>query len=305
MTRFLCSAASAERAEALFATASRVDRWVCVEQPGPWGPESVPSSRLDAAAFAAVRSRAAAARARVVLIRRPGGTKPDRRSLIVADSRPGHERALVTTFDADAELESLELPFDGPPPEPWTEMSEPLFLVCTHGRHDPCCAVKGRPVAAVLSAVAPHTTWETSHVGGDRFAANVVVLPAGLYLGRVDTARVDDLARDVRAGRIPRDHFRGRSAFSTVVQAAQHFAAADAAVAAECITDLLPRRIDTLDRNRWRVVLAARSGDLEVEVERVVSDETWQLTCHASDEQPFPAYRLVSCAPAGHKSAQG
>ena len=299
MSRFLCSESSTGRGEALFATASRVDRWLCVEQPGPWGPESVPSSRLDADVMDALRGRAREARARLVLIRRPGGTKGERRTVIVADSRPGRERALRTTVGDDAELADLPLPYGGDVPAGWTTVTEPLFLVCTHGRHDPCCAVRGRPVAAVLSAVAPEATWETSHVGGDRFAANVVVLPAGLYLGRVDTSRVDDIARDVRAGRVPREHFRGRSAFSTVVQAAQHFAADDPTLSTACITDLVPRRIDDLGPDRWRVLLAAAPHDVAVEVERVTSDEAWRLTCHAAKEQPFPTYRLLGCAPAG------
>ena len=60
--------------------------------------------------------------------------------------------------------------------------------VCTHGRHDACCAERGRPVAAALAAAHPEQTWEVSHIGGDRFAANVLVLPDGLYYGRVSAA---------------------------------------------------------------------------------------------------------------------
>ena len=48
---------------------------------------------------------------------------------------------------------------------------EPMLLVCTHGVHDTCCAVRGRPVAAALARRWPEATWECSHVGGDRFAA--------------------------------------------------------------------------------------------------------------------------------------
>ena len=62
---------------------------------------------------------------------------------------------------------------------------ENRFFVCTHGKHDPCCAKYGRPVAAALDHQWPERTWETSHLGGDRFAGNVLILPIGIYYGRV------------------------------------------------------------------------------------------------------------------------
>ena len=78
------------------------------------------------------------------------------------------------------------------PPTPSTAISQravdlgPILLVCTHGVHDTCCALRGRPVAAALAARWPGQVWECSHVGGDRFAPNVVVLPDGFYYGNLD-----------------------------------------------------------------------------------------------------------------------
>ena len=69
-----------------------------------------------------------------------------------------------------------------------TPYDEPLFLVCTHGKHDTCCAERGRPLCRALHDVAPDHTWEVSHIGGDRFAPNVLVLPEGLYFGRLTPA---------------------------------------------------------------------------------------------------------------------
>ena len=70
--------------------------------------------------------------------------------------------------------------------------------MCTHGRHDACCAERGRPVAAALTAARPEQTWEVSHVGGDRFAANLLVLPEGLYYGQVTADEAPGLAQRAR-----------------------------------------------------------------------------------------------------------
>jgi hypothetical protein len=102
-----------------------------------------------------------------------------------------------------------------------TPHSEPVLAVCTHGRHDTCCAERGRPVAAGLAEAFPEETWEASHVGGDRFAANLVVLPHGLYFGRLEPDTARGVARLLAAGELDLDHLRGRSGLATPLQAAE------------------------------------------------------------------------------------
>src|SRR4029079_18832655 len=96
----------------------------------------------------------------------------------------------------------------------------PLLLVCTNGKHDACCANEGRPVIRSLVAAVVPDVWETLRVGVDRFAANVVALPWGVYLGRVKPEEAPAVAEDLRAGLVDLDHYRGRSCHSSVVQAA-------------------------------------------------------------------------------------
>ncbi len=300
MERYLCAVAADDRGEPLFATASRVDRWLCVEQQGPWGPATLPQSRLDTAVAAALLARARQAGARLLLIRRPGGAVSPRRHVVVADSHPGRERVLVRTVADDAELLDLALPFVAEPAG-WHSPSGPVFLVCTHGRHDPCCAMRGRPLAVALATRFPETTWECSHTGGDRFAGNVVVLPAGLYLGRVPPLEAVDVAEAVTAGRLPLAYFRGRSSYSTVVQAAQHFARAELQL--DRIDDLAPRGTARVERDVWRVVLAAAPADVAVTVRRTVGHEPSRLTCHAADLRDHPAYVLVDLQPDGASAA--
>jgi hypothetical protein len=102
-----------------------------------------------------------------------------------------------------------------------TESDEPVFAVCTNGRHDACCAERGRPVAAALAAAYPEQTWAISHIGGDRFAANVLVLPHGLYYGRLEADSAVAMAERHVAGELDFDHLRGPSYAPMPVQYAE------------------------------------------------------------------------------------
>ena len=98
---------------------------------------------------------------------------------------------------------------------------EPIYLVCTNGKRDVCCAINGRPLVRELSAVEPERTWECTHIGGDRFAANMVVLPTGAYFGRVVPADVAPLTSGLREGRVLLSRYRGRSWYDRASQFAE------------------------------------------------------------------------------------
>jgi hypothetical protein len=287
----------------VFGSAARVDRWVLVESPGPWGSRALPQSRgLDEAVILALQQHAKTSHARVLLIRRPGrpvssGPLSGGRVVYIADCRPGQERLVRRVVADDAELAALELPI-GPDADLTGWTAAPAFVgVCTQGAHDPCCAMLGRPVAAALALSHPELTWEMSHVGGDRFAANVLVLPGGHYLGRVPPQEAPAVIDTVLAGHRPSPYYRGKAAWLAPVQAAQELAADRLGVTA--LDALTPRRIDKLDPHRWRVLLDGPDGGmLAVEVEQRYGDVMTRLTCHAPHEHAVPAWALLALGPA-------
>ena len=65
--------------------------------------------------------------------------------------------------------------------------------------------------------------WQTNHVGGHRFAANVLCLPAGVLYGRVTAQAADDIVNADRNQLVLTDHFRGRTSLDPVVQAAEYY----------------------------------------------------------------------------------
>jgi hypothetical protein len=214
-----CALRAYVRGDPMLGTAFPAGRVLLVEQPGPWGPDGLVESDFDHRVAHALRDRATSEGIRLQVIRRPGRhpTSAERRWGL-ADCRFGREALRWGTFARDADL--LDLPLDGSAGVP---DDAPAFLVCTHGRHDPCCALRGRPTVAALAALRPGQVWETTHVGGDRFAANVLVLPTGYLYGRVGADGVTALVAAAEADDIHLPNLRGRVGLEPAVQAALAF----------------------------------------------------------------------------------
>ncbi len=210
-----CSVQALLAGDSPLATAPPARRWLLVEQPGPWGRDALLQSRFDAVVAPQLAQRARGAGLRIQMVRRPGERLADSQGRwAVADVREGWVRWSRRTDDA----ELLEVPLDG---SVGVQLDAPSFLVCTHGGHDACCAVRGRPLARTL----PGDVWETSHLGGDRFAANVLVLPTGHLYGQVQDG--GDLVAAHSRGEVVLTGLRGRAGLTPPAQAAQQFARAE------------------------------------------------------------------------------
>ena len=219
---FRCSTASRTAEEELAGTASTVRAFLLLEAPGPWGVQALRDSRLPEGCRDWLLSLERRHRVRPLLVRRPG--RPVRGPVRVFAVHAGVERSWVGTraFESVDDLCSLDVAglADGPLAS-FEHHPGQLLLVCTHGRHDACCAERGRPFAAALAQQAPAETWEVSHIGGDRFAANVLALPSGHYYGRLEPEDAAGFAAALRNGRLDLAHLRGRSAYPFAVQAAE------------------------------------------------------------------------------------
>jgi len=258
---------------------------VLVEQPGAWGRNALRESRLDTSVLAGLLARCHSANARLLLIRRAHRPTESRRWAI-ADARPGSEATWWGTFESEDELCDLD-----PGAPTGTPTDAPTFLVCTHGRRDPCCAGRGWPVAVALTAELPDQTWQCSHVGGDRFAANVVILPHGLYYGHVTPDNAVAIARRHLEGRVTVESLRGRSTFAPAAQAAEHFVRLESGL--DVIDALRP--LDVAGRADGAVVvrLAVGEGVRSVVLREHESEPIPRLTCGARVATPIREWELV------------
>ncbi len=157
-------------------------------------------------------------------------------------------------------------------------VEHPLFIICTHGKHDPCCARYGRPLYEGLRDEAEEDwVWQTTHIGGDRFAGNLVCLPEGVYYGRADRVDAAGILDEHLAGRVSLDHYRGRSIYPFAVQAAERAVREETGLTG--IHDVVLRRTEQ-DGERWHVTFLAGGSEHEVDVHAELGDLTF-LTCTA------------------------
>jgi hypothetical protein len=211
-----CAELSAAAAESLAATAVTVHNWLLVEVGGTWPRDVADAAGLDGVERDAIRAWLdAVPLSRLLFIRRPGRARDERLVYVVRGSeRYADVRRIALA--STRELKAVDLARDG------ERVDAQLVLVCGHGTRDACCALRGSAVFGMLeSVVGPDELWLSSHQGGHRFAANVLVLPEGIQLGRVAPEDATQVVGTALAGRVALEHYRGRTAYSPREQAAE------------------------------------------------------------------------------------
>lgn len=171
-------------------------------------------------------------------------------------------------------------------------VEKPLYLVCTHGRRDPCCARRGLPVYQSLARyVATPTVWQTSHIGGHRYAATMLAFPYGVYYGFVTDTEAPVIAQHNEQRRLYLPRYRGRTAYARPVQAAEYHLREHTGV------DALEayRLLETTEHSgQWTV----RFEDADAKTHTVVMHEGQSpyripTSCSSEAEEPVTLYSRV------------
>ncbi len=273
----------------MLGTAFPAARLLLVEQPGPWGRAGLLDSKFERSVAHRLIARLDPVGVRVLTIRRPGRSSAsgDRRWGLV-DCRPGRESLRWGTFRRDVDLLDLDVQSPAGTGAPKMQRDDvPVFLVCAHGTHDVCCAMRGRPVAAALAAARPDRVWECSHVGGDRFAANVLVLPTGLLYGRVPESSAQLMVEAADQGLVLEHHLRGRVGFPPDQQAAM--AHVHREMAGLHVDDVRPLRSTRSAPDLTVVRVRAGTALLDVPVLVAQSPREW-LTCQSVQPSSAAVY---------------
>ena len=270
----LCAETSRAHAEPLHATASRVDTWILIEYRGLWAHDAVDGSTLSSELKAfLVEERRRLPHARILFVRRNERRSRDGLLAYVARSTASERGLRCLELERHDDLIGLDLGAAGEPVE------HPLFLVCTHGKHDRCCAKFGRPLYdAVREQVEDGWAWQSSHIGGDRFAGNLVVLADGVYYGRVEPVEAWPVVEAALERRVHMPLYRGRSCYGFAAQAAE--IAVRAATSLLGVDEVRVRSVSP-DGDGWRAEVAAAGTAYEVDV-HVEEGAPTHLTCSTS-----------------------
>lgn len=107
-----------------------------------------------------------------------------------------------------------------------TTPQRPQLFVCTHGKHDKCCAKFGQAVFKQFRHVIEEKQldidlWEGSHIGGHRFAATAITFPSGHVYGRMTLEDVIPVLEHIEQNRVYTPKYRGQCFFSSPEQAAE------------------------------------------------------------------------------------
>jgi hypothetical protein len=226
-----CSDLSLEAAEPLYGSAAQTQAYLLLEYGGNWGAKALEESALPGP----VKDR----------LNDLGKSIPGLKTLLIKTQRrqrlAGGGRFFIAALSVHSprlhafqladygDLLDLDIPaiLAGDPAYDDHRWHEPLYLVCAHGRRDLCCALRGLPAYNALSTALQSSpelsVWQASHVGGHRFAANLLCLPHGLMYGRVGPETALSILDADRRGCIYLPNLRGRVSYPAAAQAAEHF----------------------------------------------------------------------------------
>jgi hypothetical protein len=277
-----CSVASFEAGESLAGTAvESVDRWLLLEVTDPWAPKALQTEALPEPVRARLAQWLETPRSRLQLVRRPG--RSGKRPLFMVISAAA-DRQEASKLELDRYEDLLDVDIDALP----TETSAPMCLVCAHGRRDRCCGQHG---SAVFRAIQTRgvETWQTSHLGGHRFAACALWLPDGLMYGRLRPEHAEDFVAARNAGEIGElDLFRGRCEHDRPTQAAEILLRRRSGEQSADAIEWLGTAPES--ESTWEARFRSTSGE---EVVRVRLEETGVARPASCGAEPEPVTRFM------------
>lgn len=257
---------------------------------GAWPKYAIEESSLPAALKDGLAAAARATSGRALLVRGPV-REPDPPELFVVRTAPGERFALrfrCSSYEAMAELDLAEIAARGEHGAA-ERLVEPIFLVCTHGKRDRCCAARGTEAFRAIEGMRPGRVFQSSHLGGHRFAANVLSLPDGFCYGRVGPEEARAWVEATEKGQLfDLRRVRGRVGFPAPVQAAELFVRS--AISETGVDAISLEAAHALPDGGHRAVFRAGEATHEVVVTEDVMETSRPTGC---GREPEPARRYI------------
>jgi hypothetical protein len=225
--RSSCSYLAGLLGDQLVGTANETAAWILLEHAGPWGKNALQDSDLDRDLLAEIERRMSVTGARVQLISPSPGERPQWMYLAADPLPPATAGPGLARLRCSTPSDVLRIDFGalvaGAMPTGAQVVTRPLYLICANEVSDPCCGRTGPPTFAAVAGLVRARGRRTTHLGGHKYAANMMVFPPGLCYGRLGPASVPDVVHSAEDGRVHLGQYRGRPAYRLADQAAEHF----------------------------------------------------------------------------------
>ncbi len=272
-------------------SADPVDVWLLLEYRSAWRAKAVTDNDLTTemrAWFARLPELidSLGLKARAQLVRQPETNATEIRLMIALNDALFEFSS--PTYQGLMEVEVADVVAG---PDRWlsARIDEPRYFVCTNGQRDLCCARFGLPVYQSLRSRFGPRVWQTTHLGGHRFAPNVLVLPQSALYGRVREDALDELLSDTEAGVLHAPLLRGRHGYAQPAQVAEahlleHFGG--------------PWLLDeiTASEEGWSVSFTRGADEAQLRIAQSEEPEMILKSCADDQAKPVRPYRVESCS---------
>ena len=294
-----CAELTRQNDEPIYGSATEAKYWFLLEYGQPWRSKAVTDNDLPLQVQDFLsRQLAAIPHSRLLFIKQQQVKQEKLRFFVV---KTAEIAPTIYEFDLNAYEDLLTLNIAAIVAEQETynhfKRENPLFLVCTNGKRDRCCAKFGRPVYEALQQSQGEAVWQSSHIGGHRYAPTLLFLPHGVNFGlftpeeaqaAVDACldgQIHDLAR-----------YRGRTYYAPHVQAADFFLRQE--LDYHTLAGIQLRTVQPVEENSWIVQfdVLATGGIHELRVQRQMTAHERLVSCSSPAEKVVPRYRLVEYA---------
>lgn len=281
--------------EPLYGTATTVKTWLLLEYRLPWRAKATEDNELPARVQAFFKTQLAAIPgSRLLFIKQENAAQGPLRFFLVRcdEFSPLTYEIQFTDY---LELTGLDMPLMASGGEAFAgyKHERPIYLVCTNGTRDKCCAKYGLPMVRSLTELAGGDVWQASHMGGHRYAPNVLVLPYSVNYGLMTENEAGPLVAATEKGQTADLAFlRGRTYYVPEVQAADYFLRQ--ATGLKNLTGIALKSVEPLGDDRSRISFHAPDDQIrQIVVQRQEMEEAQWVSCSAPKTKPIIHYQLI------------
>jgi len=288
-----CSAIAKDHHLSLIGTATEGKVWFLLEYPPAWESKAFDGANIPEEVKAHLTS--AVEGVRILLIRKSVKSGKDGLRFFIGITDTQSPVLYEYKIGEYRDLLAIDLGFlaAGMPGDPAHLREEPLYLACTNGKRDLCCAKFGMEAFKAMAAADPDAVWQSSHIGGHNKGPVTLFFPHGLNYGMTSPDDIRTLMAEYQQGRVGLDFYRGRVGYSTPVQAAEHFWRQQTGILD--LPGMEVVSVEALGEEEWQIEIQGVDGENQISfhIRREVSEEEIPMTCSGKKVEKINRFALV------------